>query len=112
MDALGETVVVHHPIDREVFYCDQVKSVHDAAAVLMGEVAAPPGNALMDARHDLTPLSTLRCIVLFLRQTPLRLRQCFLLSPEGARVGDFSTRRESGKGLETNVNPDLLTSRW
>ena len=42
---------MRHPVDRQVFHGNQVKAVDDAAAVLMGEVAAPPGDTLMHPRH-------------------------------------------------------------
>src|SRR5258707_13550855 len=59
-DALRETMVVHHPIDRKVFNGNHVEPIDDVAAVLMREVAATPGAALIDAGHHLAPLGALR----------------------------------------------------
>src|SRR5215468_12294995 len=38
-DALGEAMVVQHPVDCEVFDGDQIKGSDDATAVLVGEIA-------------------------------------------------------------------------
>ena len=73
MDALGETVVVHHPVDRQILDRDQVKGVHDATAVLMREVAPPPRDALMHSRHHLAPFGALRCAFLLFAEATLHL---------------------------------------
>src|SRR6476619_3355795 len=75
MNALGETMVMRHPVDRQVLHGDEVKRVHDAAAVLMGEVTAPPYNAFMDPRHDLAPSGALGCAFLLFGQATLCLRK-------------------------------------
>src|SRR5262245_63781334 len=54
-DALGETMVVHHAVDQQIFHRDQVKRVHEAPAVLVREVAPSPCDTLMHARYDLAP---------------------------------------------------------
>ena len=69
MNALGETMVVRHPVDRQVFHSDQIKGVDDAAAVLVGEIAPSPGDALMHPRHHLAPLGTLRRPLLFFAES-------------------------------------------
>ena len=46
-NALGETMVVDHPVDRQVLDRDQIKGVDNATAVLVSEVAAPPAGALI-----------------------------------------------------------------
>ena len=47
-DTFRETMVVDHPVHGQVFDCDHLKAVHQFPAVLMREVLAPVGNALMD----------------------------------------------------------------
>jgi hypothetical protein len=48
-----------HAIGRQVFYCDQVKLIDDATAVLMREITASPGDAFMDARDHMPVLGAL-----------------------------------------------------
>jgi hypothetical protein len=43
MDALGQALVVHRPVDRQVFNGDQIEVGDDAAAVLVGNATPPPG---------------------------------------------------------------------
>jgi hypothetical protein len=45
MQARGETEVVHHPMGRQILNRDQVTAVPHVAAVLLGAVAAPSGDA-------------------------------------------------------------------
>src|SRR5690348_10017364 len=96
MDAFRETMVMRHPVDREVFDRDQIKAVNNTAAMLVGEVAPPPGDAFMHARHHRTSLRALRCTLFFLAETPLYLRQRLFLGAEEARVGNLLTSREGG----------------
>ena len=42
MDALSKTMVMHHPIDRQVFNGNEIKRVRDTAAVLMSKVTPSP----------------------------------------------------------------------
>ena len=89
MNALSQTVVVYHPVDRQVLDGDQVKGVRNAAAALMREVAAPPRDALMHS-CDRTPVfGALRCAFLLFAEATLNLgKRLFLLEKE-TRVGDL-----------------------
>ena len=78
-----------HPVDRQILDGDQVKGVDDATAVLMREVAPPPGDAFMHARHDLATFSAFRCILLRFGETPLRLGKRVFFASEETRVGDL-----------------------
>src|SRR5262245_61713950 len=64
VNTLGETVIMHHPIDRQILDSDHIKPVHDATAVLMGEVTPAPGDAFIDSCHDLAPLGAFWGILL------------------------------------------------
>ncbi len=112
MNALGETVVVRHPVDRQVFDGDQIKSVHDATAVLVGEVAASPGDTLMHAGNDTAPPGAFRCAFLLVAETTLHLRQRVLLSAKETRVGDVLPIAQSSEGLKANVNAHLPPRLW
>jgi hypothetical protein len=89
MDALGETMAVDHPADRQVLDGDHVELPADAATVLMGEVAAPPPNAFMYARHGPAPLGARRRPFLLVAEAALRLGERAFLTPEEAWVGDL-----------------------
>src|SRR5262245_6951008 len=60
MNTLGETVIMRHPLDRQLFNDDEIKHVHDATTVLMGEVAASPGNTFMHPRDHLAAAGIFR----------------------------------------------------
>ena len=100
MDALGETAVVDHPVDRHILDSDQVKGADDATTMLMREVAPPPGNAFMHPRHDRATLSAFRCILLRFGETPLRLGKGVFFASEETRVGDFLPTRKRGEGRQ------------
>ena len=93
MNALGETMGVRHPVDREVFNSDQIKGVDDAAAVLMGEIAPSTGDALMHTRHHLRRLARSGVPFSSLLKRRCDLRQRLFFSTEEARIGDLLPRR-------------------
>src|SRR6476660_3776555 len=80
MNALGQTVGVHHAIDRQILHRDQIKRVDDTMTVLMGEITTPPGNAFMDPRDHLPVFGALRRALLQLTVRALYLRQRLLLA--------------------------------
>jgi hypothetical protein len=51
LNALGETRGVDHAVDRPILEGDQLTVVDEAAAVLVGEVTAPPARTFTDAPH-------------------------------------------------------------
>src|SRR5262249_48250212 len=80
-EALGQALVMHHPVDRQILNRDQINGVHEATAVLKCEVAPSPGGGLMDPCYDRAPRFSLRCFLLGRRQTSLRFGKCpFLLA--------------------------------
>src|SRR5262249_24582734 len=48
-DALGEAMVVQHPVDRQILNRYQITGLHDATALLVRKIAPSPGDALMHA---------------------------------------------------------------
>src|SRR5258706_3140542 len=108
MNALSQTVVVHHPIDREVFHGNDIKSVHDAAALLMGEVAPSPCAALVDASDDTPSFRALRRALLGFGEAALRFGERVFLHAEEARIGDLLPRAEGGEGLQAPVDAHRL----
>ena len=111
-DALGETLVGHHPSDRKVFDGDQVKLVDEAATVRVGTVAPPPGDAFVDAGHDVAPRSTSSGALLGLGEPSLGAAQRpFVLAEEAGGLNRvLRAGSERGKGLEANINADGLPS--
>jgi hypothetical protein len=45
LDAVRQTMVVRHPVDRQVFDGEQIKLIDDATALLIAEVTPPPSRA-------------------------------------------------------------------
>jgi hypothetical protein len=70
---LGEAMVVHHPLNRQLLNRDQIKLVNDAAAVLVSKIASPPSDTLSDACNHLTPFGVLQRTMLRIAQMALRL---------------------------------------
>src|SRR5258708_27846463 len=110
MNTLSQTVVVRHPVDREVFNSNDIKRVHDMPAVPVGEVAATPCDALIDTRHDFTPFRAFGRALLRFAQAALGFGKCLLLLAEEAWVGNIFASGERGKGLESYVNAHLVSS--
>jgi hypothetical protein len=122
MNALGETVVVRHPFDRQVFNGDRIKLIDDATAVLMGKVAPPPCDAFMHMRDCVAAFGALwRSYTAIAMSTAFAMSALcpgkrFLLTTEKARVGDRCAGAQSSKAFQPHVNPHLLSGfgqwRW
>src|SRR5262249_343116 len=116
MDALGESVVMPHPIDQQIFNGDEIKSVHHATAVLVREITPSPGNAFMHPRRDLATLGAFGCTLLGFGQARLYLGQCMFLDAKEAWMSYGVSGREGGKVCESYVNANLLPrlrqGRW
>jgi hypothetical protein len=104
MQALGQTVVMHHALDRHVLDGNHIELVDNATAVLLREIAPPPGNTFMDARHHRTPCGALRRPLLLVAETPVRLGKLVFLTPEAAGVGDLLLVAQGGEGRQPHVN--------
>src|SRR5437879_9712820 len=55
-NALSKTMVVHHPVDMQVFHTDDAEMVHDFPAFLMSEVVTPKSDTLIHTRHSFAML--------------------------------------------------------
>jgi hypothetical protein len=104
-DALGEAMIVQHPVDRQILNCDHIELIDDATAVLVGKIAPPPGDALMHASNDFAPLSTLRRPLLGFGQSALHLGERAFLGAQKAGVGDFLPGGEVAKVLRPTSMP-------
>src|SRR5712664_2423936 len=52
LNTFGQTVIMHHRIDGQIFHRNDVTPIDEPTAFLMTEVAASVGNTLMDPRHN------------------------------------------------------------
>ena len=112
INAFGETMVVRHPVDRQVFDRNEIRAVDDTAAVLVGKVTASPRDTLMHASYDLTLPGALRRAFLRRAETALNLGKRFFLSTEEARVGNLLTSAEGGKRFQSYVYANVLSGFW
>ncbi len=107
MNALCQTMVMHHPIYREVLYADDPMGIDDLTAFLVGEVTPSPRNPLVDTRYSFTVFATLRSTLRKFGVFALHLRQSLLFLTEKARVLYLSTIGKGSKRLESYVNTNL-----
>ena len=111
VNRLGQTVVMHHLIDREVFHRDDVKPVDDLAALLMGKIMAPIGNPFVHAAHDLAALPPLRRALRRCRELALRALQVVFVGAQKFWTGRAFSRREGGETQQPHINPHGFSSR-
>ena len=97
LNTLGQTVVMHHPVDRQIFDSDEVASVNDTPALLVTKIAPPIPNALMHARNNLATLPAFRRALWRSRKFALGTLQVFLISTQKLRARHLLTRREGGR---------------
>ncbi len=95
---------VEHPVHRQVFHADHAVGVDDLAALLMGEVLAPPADPLMHSRNDTAVLAAFGGCLLQLGVGALHLCQRLFLLAKEARVRDLAAIGERGKGFESHIN--------
>jgi hypothetical protein len=110
-DAFGETMIVHHPVDVQIFHTDHPKTVYNLPALLMGEVLTPERDALMDTRYDFAMLTPFGCTLCQFGVLALHLGQRLFLFAEEARVLDLRGIGKRRKGFESHVNTHL-SIRW
>src|SRR5258705_9592031 len=86
MNALGQTMVMGHAVDMQIFYTDDPVRIDDLPAFLMGEVLPSPRDTLMDSRHSLPVLPSLRCTLGKFGVLPIDFCEGFLFLTKKARV--------------------------
>ncbi len=106
-NAFGETMVVGHAVDVQVFYSNHAVVIDDLAAFLVREVVASEGNPFMHASHNFAMLATLGCVFGEFAMLALRLSQRLLFLAKEARVLNLCAIRESRERLESDINPYL-----
>ncbi len=108
LEARGEAMGLHHPIQRQVFNGKQVNLMHNASAVLVGKIAPPPRAALLDTRHHRAPRCPFRRALLLLAEAALGLGERLRFFTDEAWVGNRLLGAEHGAGLEAHVKTSLL----
>lgn len=107
-DAFGETMVLLHPVHREVFYRNETVAVNKLAALLVGEVRAFVLDALVYFRYYLAPLRALPAAFGSFGESSLGTCKLPLLFPKELRSRYGSAVRCGDDGLEANVYTNRL----
>ncbi len=107
-NAFSETVIVHHPVDVQIFHTDDAELIDDFTRLLVREIVALESNALMHARDNLTPPGSFRRTLFFFAQKTLRFCERVLFRAKEARVIYLVARREVSEGFKSNIYPDLF----
>ena len=110
-NALGQTMMVNHPVHMQVFDTDHTEPVDDLPGLLMGEVISTEPSPFMDTRHDFTVLAPFRSAFSQLSMLALDFGQGFLFLAEKAGVTYFFTIAERSKRLQSHVNAYLSSNR-
>ena len=111
MNTLGQTPVMHQPVDRPRLHRDQGTLLAHATAVLLGAIASSPGEACRHPSHSLTPLPAFGGIRLRLAQAPLDRGQGVFLGAKAPRILQGISPRERGTGLPSDSTAHRLPRR-
>src|SRR6266487_3181529 len=60
-NAFGQTMIMQHSLDLQIFHADHPKTVNNLPTLLMGEIVPFEGNPLMDSRNHLPMLAAFSC---------------------------------------------------
>lgn len=106
--AFGKGTVFNHAVDRQIFHENTTVTVHNLAAVLVGEVITPELDTLVSSGYYPVLFSTLfRTFREFITLGLYRHQRLFFLLKEFG-VFNLSAIREGSKSLEANVNPNVI----
>ncbi len=110
MNAFGETMIMGHTVDMQVFYTDDPKAINDLAAFLMGEISTSERNPLMDTGNDLAMLLPLWCPFGKFGVLALDFSQGLLFLTKEARILDGFRVGERRKGFQSDIDANLLST--
>src|ERR1700730_3004517 len=85
-DRLGQTVIVHHPIDFQILYSYQPEPIDYPAGMLVTEVIPTPPDSLVNPRNYFPSFGSLWRAFLLAGQKTAGLSQRVFLRTEEARV--------------------------
>src|SRR5207248_8391500 len=98
----GQTMVMHHAMDRQVLNRYDAVGVHDLTRLLVSKVLPSIGDPLMDMGHHFASFLSGRSPLRLPGQTPLCLRQPWLFGTEEARVLNVQPITGHGEAVQAN----------
>jgi hypothetical protein len=107
MNAFGQTMVMSHAVDVQVFHTDDPIAIHNLTTFLMGEVITSEGYSFMDTSDSLAVLATQKCPFCEFTMLTLYFRQGSLFLAKKARIRYLLSIREGGKPVESYIYPNL-----
>ncbi|HEX6478658.1 MAG TPA: hypothetical protein VF043_07425 [Ktedonobacteraceae bacterium] len=110
MNALGQTMIMRHAVDMQVFHTDDSMGIDDLTAFLMGEVIASECNSLMHTGYDFTMLMTFRSTFCQFALLALHFSKGLFLFAKETGIANLTVSRQGSKRLEPYVNPHLCST--
>ena len=107
LNAFRQTMIVYHPVDVEVFHCDETELVNDPTGMLVSEVLAFPFGTLMHPSNDFPFMVSLTGALLSFGEVTLGFGQSLLFVAKKSRFFNFLAIGKSRKGFESDVNTYL-----
>jgi hypothetical protein len=102
-DAFSQAMMVKHAIDVKIFHTESSELIEDLSTVLMGKVVTSPFRSFMHPRHHPAMSAPFFRAFRQFGMLALHLGQSFLLTAEEARISNFLSGGQGGKGLESNI---------
>jgi hypothetical protein len=112
LNAFDQTMSMNHTGDVQVLHTDHPEASHDLSSLLVGEIVASERDTLMHTSNSFAMLAPLWRAFRQFAMLALHFGKGLFFLTEEARVLNFSSIRECGKGLESNIDPDLGGSFW
>lgn len=106
--ALGETVVLEHPVNIQVLKRNDAKLVDQPPTEFVGKISAAVGDALVYLGDHAPPPGSFGRSLLGFAQLPLGFRQNLLILAEETRIRDMLARTEGGERVKPYVNTNGL----
>ena len=103
-DTFRQAMMVHHPIDMQIFYTDHPKAVYKLSGLLLGEVVAFEPRAFVHPCHHLAMLATLGRSRRQFGVFALDSCQRFLFTAKETRVDNLFSCRQGSERLESHIN--------
>jgi hypothetical protein len=112
LNALGQTMSMHHAVDLQVFHADDAETVYDLPTLLMRKVIPSERDPFMHTSYHLAMLPVLRCPFRKLGVFALDTSQSLLFLAEKAGILNFMSIRQRSECLESYINTHLGSDFW
>ena len=103
-DALGETMVLDHSSDVQIFNADHAKPIDDLTRLLVCKVMAVVGNTLVNASDNLSGFASWQTALWQRGEFALRLGKRFLFYSKESGIGYLVACRQSGKAGQSDID--------